>query len=498
MRSMRESNVTPALATRTSTGPQRPSMAPKAASTSPPLRTSQGTARKWSGPAPSGGFGSTERYVVATWSPLARNHRTHAAPIPRVPPVTRTTAISRRDRGRAEPDEGLTLLDPLPVCGQPADDLSVEGRSHLRDADPPDKVADVHDRRRVEPLAGRSRQQSRAGRLQRGLRGEDAARRADDDALGHVEVLALVQCGLGAPRARRADPVDQGVEVLRLGHGERLDLGQAALGQPAQHAARPELDERRQCRVRRTSRASGATATGLQSCADRRPGQSAGSSCTRASTLATTRTSGVRKDASASALRRSDTRPSHQRGVEGARDLDRHHPLGAQAPWPARRPTATASGVPGDDDLAGRVVVGHPHVALGPLARGLGVVVGDAEQRGHRARRLFAGAGHGLAPRHDEADPVLEAEGAAGHQRGVLAEAVAGAGGWREADPFDRVEHDQAEDGRGQLGVLGLGELLDRRVEEQAGQVPPGGLRRLVDHLPGRVIDPRSPHAGAL
>ena len=73
-------------------------------------------------------------------------------------------------------------------------------------------------------------------------------------------------------------------------------------------------------------------------------------------------------------------------------------------------------------------------------------------------------------------DPVLEAEGAAGDERGVLAEAVAGAGGRREADPLDGVEHDQAEHGRGELGVLGLRELLDRRVEERGG--PGRGRRR--------------------
>ena len=101
----------PALATSTCTGPHCSSIVLKAASTSSALRTSQRTARKRSGSHPSGGEGGSEdRYVVATWSPLARNHSTHAAPMPRVPPVTRTTAISGcRARGARR---GADLLAP--------------------------------------------------------------------------------------------------------------------------------------------------------------------------------------------------------------------------------------------------------------------------------------------------------------------------------------------------------------------------------------------------
>ena len=62
MRSISESKVMPALATSTSTGPHRSSMAAKADSTSSALRTSQRTARKRSGSAPTGGAGgSAER-----------------------------------------------------------------------------------------------------------------------------------------------------------------------------------------------------------------------------------------------------------------------------------------------------------------------------------------------------------------------------------------------------------------------------------------------------
>ncbi len=69
-------------------------------------------------------------------------------------------------------------------------------------------------------------------------------------------------------------------------------------------------------------------------------------------------------------------------------------------------------------------------------------------------------------------------------ERGVLAEAVAGAGGRREPDALDGIEHDEAEDGGGQLGVLGLRQLLDGSVEQQVGQIAVGGIRGFLDDFP--------------
>src|ERR1700727_318154 len=43
-----------------------------------------------------------------------------------------------------------------------------------------------------------------------------------------------------------------------------------------------------------------------------------------------------------------------------------------------------------------------------------------------------------------------------------------------QADPLDSVEHHQTEHGGGELGVLGLRQLLDRGFEEQLGQIPVG------------------------
>ena len=62
MRNINESMVMPAFATSTRTGPHRSSMVAKAESTSKELRTSQRTAKKRSGSAPTGGSGgSAER-----------------------------------------------------------------------------------------------------------------------------------------------------------------------------------------------------------------------------------------------------------------------------------------------------------------------------------------------------------------------------------------------------------------------------------------------------
>ncbi len=83
-------------------------------------------------------------------------------------------------------------------------------------------------------------------------------------------------------------------------------------------------------------------------------------------------------------------------------------------------------------------------------------------------------------------------------KRGVLAQAVPGAGGGGEAQPFNGVEHDEAEHRGRQLGVLGAGELLDRRLQQEVRQVPSGRFRRFLDELPRGVVDPGFAHAGSL
>ena len=106
--------------------------------------------------------------------------------------------------------------------------------------------------------------------------------------------------------------------------------------------------------------------------------------------------------------------------------------------------------------------------------------------------------GHGVAPGHDQLDPVLERQRAAGHQGGVLAETVPGARRRREAQPLHRIEDDQAEYRGGQLGVLGPRQLLNGGLEQEIGQVAPGRLGCLPDELPRGVVDPGLAHSGLL
>ncbi|SII79807.1 Uncharacterised protein [Mycobacteroides abscessus subsp. abscessus] len=84
IRMSRLSRVMPALATTTSTGPSFSSTSVKARSRDSASVTSAATAS-----APSGA--SPLREVTATVSPAARNSSAMVRPIPRLPPVTRTT-----------------------------------------------------------------------------------------------------------------------------------------------------------------------------------------------------------------------------------------------------------------------------------------------------------------------------------------------------------------------------------------------------------------------
>ena len=187
----------------------------------------------------------------------------------------------------------------------------------------------------------------------------------------------------------------------------------------------------------------------------------------------------------------------HERRVEGARDLQRHDLLGAQL-LGVGGGRGDAVRRAGDDDLAGGVVVGDPHVGVGAAAGDVDLVVVEAEHGGHRARLGEPGLVHGVGPGDDEADAVVEAERAGGRQRGVLAEAVPGAEARLDAEALDGVEDHQAGDERGQLGVAGVPQLVGVGVEEQGGDVAPGDLAGLLDQLPALVVDPRPTHAGSL
>ena len=153
---------------------------------------------------------------------------------------------------------------------------------------------------------------------------------------------------------------------------------------------------------------------------------------------------------------------------------------------------------PGDHDLARSVVVGHPDVVVGTPACDVDLVVVEAEHGGHRAGLCQAGVVHRRAALAHEPDPVVEAERAGGGERGVLAEAVAGAVAGFDAETLDRVEHHQARHERRQLGIAGVLEFVGVGVAEQGADVAAGDVAGLVDQFPALVIAPGQPHAGAL
>ena len=181
-----------------------------------------------------------------------------------------------------------------------------------------------------------------------------------------------------------------------------------ALGHPGEHAAGAELDElgdaaatssvSRQCFHR----------TGLLSCADsRRAPLGARGRAAQASTLETTGTSVSRGLASAIALR-SRSRAGAMNGVWNAPDTGSGMTFLAPSSLATALGRGDALGRAGDDDLAGGVEVGDPHVGVGAAAGDLDEVVVEAEHRGHRAGVVVAGVVHRLGALADEAHAVVE------------------------------------------------------------------------------------------
>jgi hypothetical protein len=126
--------------------------------------------------------------------------------------------------------------------------------------------------------------------------------------------------------------------------------------------------------------------------------------------------------------------------VKGARDIERQRAAAALLGdlLGAGQRVARA----GEDDLAGRVVVGHGDAGLG--GDRLGVLLRGAHEREHRAD--VVGVGHQLAAEHDEPQGVLAGEHAGGGQRRQLAERVPGGGRGLEAERVPAGDR-RAEDG---------------------------------------------------
>ncbi len=150
IRRTRVSRVIPALATRTSTGPQVSSMVANAALTWPGRsrrRPARGNARCRSGVRRS----RADREVTATRSPWLRNHCAQARPMPRDPPVTSTTRPARRRSqallahdvlaGGPDPGHRLSLDHPLPADGQPPHQDAVKGGADIGEPDRSHPVA---------------------------------------------------------------------------------------------------------------------------------------------------------------------------------------------------------------------------------------------------------------------------------------------------------------------------------------------------------------------
>ena len=157
-----------------------------------------------------------------------------------------------------------------------------------------------------------------------------------------------------------------------------------------------------------------------------------------------------------------------------------------------------AFGRTGDDDLARGVVVGDPHVGVGPPAGDIDLLVVEAEYRGHRARVLEPSIMHRIGAGDDEANAVVEAERPSGGQGGVLAKAVPCAVARFDAEPFGGIEDHQARHEGRQLSVAGIAQLVGVGVEEQFADVTLSDLARLADELPTLVVGPRPAHPRTL
>ena len=130
------------------------------------------------------------------------------------------------------------------------------------------------------------------------------------------------------------------VEIGWCGAREDRDVGNGALGERRDHRAVPDFHERRRRRARRASPLTFASAR-----ASSRGRPSVRASCRRPSSSATPRRLGWRRwsrRAGRSERRRVPTRcpsrPSHQRRVERAADVEARSCGAHRAPSPARRP----------------------------------------------------------------------------------------------------------------------------------------------------------------
>ena len=237
--------------------------------------------------------------------------------------------------------------------------------------------------------------------------------------------------------------------------------------------------------------------TGLHNWADSSWGHSSGSSWMRASTFATTTGSRAWNVVAPSALR-SRSRAPAMSGVWKAPPTGIESTRFAPSSFAITPNSASASDVPATITCPGALKFAIQASPSTLPAGSLDGLVVEAEHGDHRAGRVFGRLLHGGAPLRDESEAVLEIERTGRDESRVLAQTVTSRSRRLDTDPFGRVEHDQALDESGDLGVVGTGESFLVGLEEKMSQVTPGDLRSEGDELEGRVVHPSCAHARSL
>ena len=200
----------------------------------------------------------------------------------------------------------------------------------------------------------------------------------------------------------------------------------------------------------------------------------------------------------------------HQRRMRGDADAQRHDRARAGLADQLDGPIERGS-LAGDDELLGRVRVGHADdaagFARGALAGALELGAVETVDRGHAARTMVAGLLHQPAALADQPQRVAEVQRAGGDQRGVLAQAVASDEARRLPVLTDGLElfahRGQAGQRHGQNGRLGVDrvfELVGRALEAQLRQLEAEDLVGLLEDAPrgARGLVQRFAHADVL
>ena len=150
-----------------------------------------------------------------------------------------------------------------------------------------------------------------------------------------------------------------------------------------------------------------------------------------------------------------------------------------------------------DHDLAGAVVVRRPDVR-DLAAETLDDLVGEPEDRGHRARPLLRRLGHRDPAFGHEPDRVGRADRLGGAERGELADRVPDDEVGMDPVRADRLVDREARRHERRLLQLRVEQLLDRVVETDLLEVEPGrGAAGLVDgHRLGHGLGDVASHPG--